>query len=71
LRSSRSARPRWLAASWRRACEERADRQLDALEGMLGILRRQHTVGKLALIAGTVAAVAAVVAAVAAIIGLF
>jgi hypothetical protein len=58
-------------ASWRRASEERADRQLDALEGMLGILRRQHTVGKLALIAGTVAAVAAVVAAVAAIIGLF
>ncbi len=56
---------------WRRAVDERSERQLSALEQMLGVLERQEQVGRLVLAATVIAAVAGTIAAVAAILGLF
>lgn len=55
---------------WRRATDERGERQTSALELMLGVLERQERVGRMVLMATVIAAVAGTVAAVAAVLGL-
>jgi len=57
--------------AWRKATDERGERQTSALEQMLGVLERQERVGRLVLAATVIAAVAGTIAAVAAILGLF
>lgn len=55
---------------WRRATDERGERQTSALESMLGVLERQERVGRMVLVATFIAAVAGTIAAVAAVLGL-
>lgn len=55
---------------WRRATDERGERQTSALELMLRVLERQERGGRMVLVATVIAAVAGTVAAVAAVLGL-